>query len=648
MVLSLLALLLVIFGVGETFSQGSGGGWQEAGLEWREREIQQQIEEIRERLSKTKKTPGRRPEKIVPIAVPAADVPEPPAAAPPAVEASETVTTRDETTREKHSTEVLQEKLKAIWGRVKGEQEPPARKPEKVAAPSVQEKEAPEISPAVEEGVTEEPVEEPRVSVRRINFSGNSMFDAEVLREAAGLRPGREFSLAGLESMAARVARYYNDQGYFLTQVVVPKQQIRDGVLTLLVLEGRLDEIIVTGHKRYGEKYIRRAFSALQPGQPIRKRSLERALLILNDTSGIEAASRLKAGASTGTTKLVIEVLEKNRAESSLEFNNFGTKSSGRQRIAPRIDWPNVSGRGDSLGLSAVTAPNVDDLLFGQLSYGTPLGTEGYQLKAYVSGGRFEVSQEFAVLDIKGDSFSWGLGVSYPHYLSRGKSVTYEAWLEFNDSEHSLLGTTTSKDQISKLRIGLNHDKRDRKGRNFFSFNVHHGLGENLGGMPDEDTLSSRSFSLADNRFTKFTFDFTRVEGTNPRLFHLARFSGQVSTESLVSGEQWAIGGANSVRGHLQSTYLGDHGYTINLETRLALSRDDSNRCQLVLFADHGMVRVKKPTTGQEDRQRLSGIGLGVRANLPQSGVLRFDLGFPLGPDSGKSVAPYIQLNKRF
>ncbi|MDP7420642.1 MAG: hypothetical protein QGH40_02130, partial [bacterium] len=115
MVLSLLALLLVIFGVGETFSQGSGGGWQEAGLEWREREIQQQIEEIRERLSKTKKTPGQRPEKIVPIAVPAADVPEPPAAAPPAVEASETVTTRDETTREKHSTEVLQEKLKAFF-----------------------------------------------------------------------------------------------------------------------------------------------------------------------------------------------------------------------------------------------------------------------------------------------------------------------------------------------------------------------------------------------------------------------------------------------------------------------------------------------------------------------------------------------------
>lgn len=487
-----------------------------------------------------------------------------------------------------------------------------------------------------------------RVLVKQITFSGHSVVTTGTLKKLVGYQVGKKLSLADLQDLAQRVARHYHEQGYFLTRVAIPQQDFTDGKVEFRVLEGRLGEIIVKGNKRFHEIHIRKAFSALPPGKPIKKQVLERALLILNTSSGIKAKSLLQAGKDLGTTDLVIEVLEQTRAESSVSVNNFGSKTSGRYRISPQITFPNVSGRGDSIMTSVVSAPDTSDLLFGQLNYILPIGSRGSQLRAYVSGGRFEIGREYDILDIKGDGISWGLGISHPQVLSRNRSLTYDAWLEFDDSEHTMLGITTSKDQISKVRLGLNYEKKDSRARNFFSFHVHQGLGENLGGMEDEATLSSRSFALADNQFTKYTFDLTRVQHENSRLFHIARLSGQYSSDPLVSGEQWGIGGANSVRGHLQSTYLGDDGFTVSWETRIALPFENYKRYQLVLFADHGTVKIKKPTTGQEKTQRLSGAGLGFRVKMPDDMDLRFDLGFRVGSSSGKRSVPYVQIMKRF
>ena len=522
----------------------------------------------------------------------------------------------------------IRDRIKSIWNGFKGKKE-------------YIEPESEQPKPALKK-VTK------GVLVRRIIFSGNTAVDDELLNGIVASHLGARLSLADLRALAEQVARYYHDQGCFLARVVIPQQDIRGGDVSFLVLEGRLGGISIAGNRRYREKYIRRAFSAVRPGETIRKQALERALLVVNNSSGIEAKSVLQTGKSVGATDIAINITERNRAGMSLSANNYGSKNTGRYRLTPRMTFPNVSGWGDEIGLSVISAPDTGDLLYGTMTYVTPLGARGRQLKAYVSDGSYEVGKEFDLLDIKGVGSSWGIGATYPQILGRVKSLTYEFWYEFKNSEHEMLGQIQSKDKISKLRLGLSLDRKDRRGRNLVAFNVHHGLGEALAGMPDESPLSSRSFALADNNFTKISFDYTRVERGNSRLFHIGRLSGQYSTDPLVSGEQWAIGGANSVRGHLQSTYLGDDGYTANWETRIALPGENYRRYQLVLFADHGLVYNKRPTTGQKEIQRISGVGLGLRVRCPDELDLRFDLGFPLGPDTGKDYVPYVQLMKRF
>jgi len=182
----------------------------------------------------------------------------------------------------------------------------------------------------------EEPAaDEPRVMTHRIIFSGNSIFDGETLNVVVGANMGQYLSLAELRALAEQVAQHYHDQGYFLTRVAIPQQDVKDGTVTFSVLEGRLGDLTVSGSKRYREKYIRRVFSVVKAGEPIRKQDLERALLTLNNSSGIEAKSVLQAGKTVGSTDLIIRVAEQSMAESSVSVNNFGSRSTGRYRITP-------------------------------------------------------------------------------------------------------------------------------------------------------------------------------------------------------------------------------------------------------------------------------------------------------------------------
>lgn len=478
-----------------------------------------------------------------------------------------------------------------------------------------------------------EPEPEPRVMINRLQFSGNTLFTTEELQSMIAEEMGREFSLSELQALIASVEKRHHARGNQLVRIVIPEQDVvaQGGMVNLVVLEGNLGEIHVAGNKRYSEERVLRSFQKLEKGKPIAVPDLEKGLLTLNSFSGVKVSSTLSPGETMGSTDINLEVEESRRIEGGLSYNNFGTKTSGKHRVGTHLSLPNTLGFGDVIAASFTSSIDFDEMNFGQVSYTLPLGVSGLQASAYTSRGRSEIGREFALLDIKGDSESHGLGFIYPYLLEARKKLGLEAWIEAKDSTQTLLGTVTSDDKIRKLRFGANFERQTVRGRTFINFGVEQGLGEALGGMPNESLVSSRAFARADNNFTKLTGGLTQVYSFTPRLFAIGRVSGQYAFDPMVAGEQWSIGGANSVRGHDESKYLGDHGFTSGLEGRLTIfPRDD--RFQFVGFAEHAQVFVDRPTLVQDSDNQISGAGFGLRANLFDE-MLRFrgDIAWPLG-----------------
>jgi len=491
------------------------------------------------------------------------------------------------------------------------------------------------------------------VTVKEVAFTGNTVFSAAELTQVVASALGTEVAgLDALKALATKVEAYYHQHGYLNARVVLPEQEtdLQGGKVTLQVIEPKLGEVSIAGNRRYSEAFLRRALRGIDPGGVLRERTLEQRLLLLSECPGLSAKAALRAGREPGTTDVVVDLVEAaKRASGRTEVNNFGSRQTSREHVQEQVTFGNVGGRGDALTLALVSGFSPNEVLYGQLHYTTPLSANGTKLSLYGMAGNFEVGGEFAVLGMKGNGQSFGLAASHPLVKRSDRSVTVEAGLESADSELELLGARSSYDQIRALKLGVNVEDTNAalQTKDAGSAYLHLGLGERLGGMPDNDPLSSRRG--ADGRFTKLVVDYTHAKQLDERSFVVATLSGQLAGDSLVAGEQFDIGGANSVRGYPQSELLGDTGLRASLELRHtpALRAPAWLRgLQTVAFLDHGRISNKAPVPGQVASESLTGVGVGLRAELAHSLFLRADVGYALseGPSNSSRFQPYFQV----
>jgi hemolysin activation/secretion protein len=203
-------------------------------------------------------------------------------------------------------------------------------------------------------------------------------------------------------------------------------------------------------------------------------------------------------------------------------------------------------------------------------------------------------------------------------------------------------------DRIRKVRAELlTVDHQDVNGRTVFGLGVHQGLGQAMGGMENNSVLSSRAYGRADNSFTKVTASLARAQNVTNRIALIGRFSGQYAEDSIVAGEQWSIGGPDSVHGHESGVYLGDDGYTANLESRVTVLSTAKSKYQLLAFGDYGAIRTKHPTISQKKSNHIAGTGLGFYADVNGAFDVRADYGVPVGTKTG-SGNPLITFEVKY
>jgi outer membrane protein insertion porin family len=112
--------------------------------------------------------------------------------------------------------------------------------------------------------------EGPRFFVGDISYSGNIVFETELLRTLVTLVPGRVFSQSALSESRQNLSAIYWDKGYIYVNVE-PVQSIRDETiidLEFLFREGdpaKIRRVLVTGNTKTRERVIRRELR-IQPG----------------------------------------------------------------------------------------------------------------------------------------------------------------------------------------------------------------------------------------------------------------------------------------------------------------------------------------------------------------------------------------------
>ena len=450
-----------------------------------------------------------------------------------------------------------------------------------------------------------------KVTVHRFTFTGNTLLSNDELLPIVVPFLDRPLDFNELQNAAIAVATAYRKAGW-IVRVYLPQQDVTGGTVNIQIIEATLGKVIVDGHsKRISAARVQQMVDAAQsPGKPVSADALDRALLLIGDLPGLSANGRLAEGQNPGETDLVVDLTDTHLITGDVTVDNAGARFTGAGRVIVDASLNSALGIGDRADVTVLHTKGSD---YQRLAYSLPVGNNGWRLGAHGTHLSYRiVTDEFAALDARGTSSSFGLDTSYPIIRSRLKNLYFAAGVEDQRFNNQSAGETSSRYSIADGTLSLYGNLFDTLGgggANSVSLTFMEGHLD-LNDSPNE-TADAMTTDTGGS-FQKFSLSLSRTQTVTDRFSLYGSVSGQLSNKNLDSSQKLYLGGASGVRAYPADEAGGSEGVLANFEARERLPAGFN----LVGFFDWGSVRVNKDNNfvgaASPNTVSLKGAGLSV------------------------------------
>lgn len=471
-------------------------------------------------------------------------------------------------------------------------------------------------------------------------FNGIIVEDATVLSQE-DFEPlyadqlGQDVTVDFVFELAQRATALYRREGYILSQVIIPPQEIDGGPIRLQAIEGFVDEVIIEGEVGSQRTLVSDIMSQITQERPLHIETLEHYLLLAGDLAGLEVRSVFSPSEETiGAATLTVQVTY-SRFEGAFEVTNHGSNFVGPLRTMGEVYFNSLLGFHERLGLRIAAAGDGQELLFGELSGSVPLAAYGTSLFGQISISDSQPGGSLRAFDVANDSLRWSIGLSHPIIRSRDQNLFVRVQFDWDDLQSDTnLGLVTD-DHLRTLRASLDYDFVDTAfGARFAAVTAvrveaRQGLGI-LGATSSSDP--NRSRLNADGTYTAFTAEIQRYQSLGvPGLTLLAAASGQISSGALLSSAEFGFGGNAYGRGYDPSTLIGDRGIAGKLELQYQSHWPGMSgyldSYQLFTFLDVGIVQnVDVAGVNGSVTEEVHSIGGGLRLDFASDFEAEFGL----------------------
>jgi hemolysin activation/secretion protein len=486
------------------------------------------------------------------------------------------------------------------------------------------------------------------VAVKDFRFSGNTVYPDAELREVVREFIGKTLDFNGLNDAAGRVQRHYRERGYFLAVAYLPRQEIKEGIVEIAVLEGRLGSVIL---QRDSQMKLRESFAQgilgahLKPGVHITENALERPLLLLRDLPDVEVSSELAPNKSqVGAADLTVKLSEDRRLVTGfVDLDNHGNRFTGEYRVGANLNASNFTGYGDLFSFRGFLTNG--DMKFGRLSYVIPVGYYGTRLGASFSAFDYELGKDFEDLEANGEGKVYTLYGLHPILRTRNSNLFIQGAIEHKDLEDRIdLFDSVEERKINSAKLGVVGDFRDRLlsgGLNSYAVTLTRGK---LSLSPDalEDLDEAAGIGLnTGGSFSKINVDLRRLQRLTDSFSMLVALSAQGASKNLTAAEKMSLGGPNGVRAYPVGEAPGDTGVLFTAEVRYIFPgfKLFGGDVTAAAFYDAGEVRTNEDVppvdlTGGRNKRSISGYGLGVSLGREGNFLVRANLATPVDDET--------------
>ncbi|MFF7063420.1 POTRA domain-containing protein [Pseudomonas sp. NPDC008258] len=447
------------------------------------------------------------------------------------------------------------------------------------------------------------PADTPMV-VHKVRFEGGTVFPLSDLREHYQPLIGRKTTLGELQQYTQRLTQRYRQEGYLLSYAYLPPQDVAEGRVSVVLVEGYIRDYRVEGDIGPASDYLHQLLARLQAERPLTRETLERYLGLAERLPGVsteaelampqtaDGAAQLTLHARRKPFSAAVTVADSNRDDAQALLT---ATSNAQTRFAEQFK------------ASLLLPPGDDQVHYQRLDYSQHLDAAGSQLLLSASRYRSEPGTRIRLDDGRDitrerNSQRYAVGLLQPVIVRPDEWLAVQGHL-YAVSEHVEERQPSPGEYDTSVRA-LSFEGDWRKvgaGRlRVVSAGVYQGL----------DYLGARSDADYDMDFLRFRLSGLQSDLLSARLQGVVSGALYWSDDRLPDSERVGFGGQSFGRGYPRDQADGDKGWGVAYELNYSL-----RGYGLALVQPYAAVDMAQAwhNRGPVDDAHLASVALGVR-----------------------------------
>ncbi len=451
--------------------------------------------------------------------------------------------------------------------------------------------------------------------VKQIAIEGASLISPKDQEKLTAPYINTCMKLRDIELLLGQVTAYYVNKGYIGARVYIQPQQLNQGLLKLLAVEGQVEKLMLEDS---GKKSINltTAFPGIE-GKVLNLRDIEQGLDQTNRLLSNSAKMQIKPGEKAGGTVVVITNEPARRIRGGLSYDNTGSSSTGESQGSLNVSLDNPLGLNDSLNLSHRRTTAYDSSTqharADSLMYSIPYGPFTLSLNSSWSEFASEFSSAAGNNFVSsGNSKNASLGLDYVAYRDVRDRVNINGTLTRKKNENYLndIFLSTSSRTLSIFELMANWSHIIEGGS--ISANLSHTWGlDTFGALKDASNLPNSAPRAQYEKWNMGAMFSKSIPVGSKSLAFSSQLSAQYGVDVLYGTEQFFIGSPFNVRGYRNTSLSGDRGYYVRNELGLPLFTQIGQQAIMVkpyIGYDFGVIKDRIDALGG----RLTGFTTGV------------------------------------
>jgi hemolysin activation/secretion protein len=459
---------------------------------------------------------------------------------------------------------------------------------------------------------------------------GNTLMRTIDIERAVYPYLGESKTIKDVEAARLSLEKIYHERGYQTVLVNIPQQEVSSGVVRLTVLEAPVGQVQIKGSRYHSLEVINATVPQLQGGVVPDFNEVQKELALANHTQDLHVTPVLRASSTPGQVDVELDVQDTLPLHATLEVNNRFGANTAHVRTIGQVSYDNLFQSDQSLSIQYQTAPeDPAQAKIWSVSYVIP--TQGGPVWALYAVRSDSNIAAVGDLDVIGNGNIYGLrfidplpsnSANFYHNFTAGfdyKDFKQDVTLEGADDVPSPAKYSLWSLQYTATWLGASDPHHQSAAVNAARSNTTFNLGMNFTvtglGFGDPAQFDHKRFDASPSFFI-FHPDLQRQQILPWNWSLVADINGQLASGPLISNEQYAAGGVDSVRGYTEAERLGDDGLRASLELRtpqLLAGRPRISNSYLYLFADSAKIRILEPLPGQFTGYHLNSQGIGFR-----------------------------------